>query len=140
MVIKKPNLIPRSVGRSGKVYRTVMAAGLVQWNMKAWLAGLHGRKWRENIKYEGKAIGKWLSEHDHDPSSQRAVSSSPEPVLHATRIRSVNVENSGSSVGADNRLDTSVVTPHVGAGTSTNVHLTTAPNLERSRIEIVYHC
>ena len=22
------------------------------------LAGLHGRKWRENIKYEGKAIGK----------------------------------------------------------------------------------
>ena len=22
------------------------------------LAGLHGRKWRENIKYEGKPIGK----------------------------------------------------------------------------------
>ena len=37
------------------------------------LAGLHGRKWRENIKYEGKHIGKWLTEQDCDPSSQRGL-------------------------------------------------------------------
>ena len=49
-------------------------------------------------------------------------------ILHATRIQSVNVENSGSipgSVGADNRLDTSVVRCRYKY-IYTNVHLTTA--------------
>ena len=36
------------------------------------LAGLHGRKWRTNIRYAGKPIGQWLAEHEVDPSSQKS--------------------------------------------------------------------
>ena len=36
------------------------------------LAGLQGRKWRTNIKYAGKPIGQWLTEHEADPSSQKS--------------------------------------------------------------------
>ena len=57
------------------------------------LAGLHGRKWRENIKYEGKPIGKWLSEQDCDPSSQKAVVGNSEFSPPSTALQGVNVEN-----------------------------------------------
>ena len=51
------------------------------------------RKWRENIKYEGKPIGRWLNEQNWDPSSQRAASNTPEPVHLTTNLQGANVED-----------------------------------------------
>lgn len=61
-------------------------------------AGLYGRKWRQNIKYDGKPVGKWLSGQDLDFSSQRSASSTPEPVSKPvnnvkTRLEDVNIES-----------------------------------------------
>jgi hypothetical protein len=70
---KEAEFYPQKCRKSGKTI-----ANCIKYNGR-WLnplefeslAGLHGRKWRENIKYEGKPIGKWLNEQDYDPSSQR---------------------------------------------------------------------
>ena len=74
------------------------------------LAGLHGRKWRTNIRYAGKPIGQWLAEHEADPSSQKS-----EVLQPITCISDVD-NNASLSASLSTSLSNPEVTPcpHMG--------------------------
>ena len=54
------------------------------------LSGMQGKKWKQNIKFEGKPIGEWLAEHENVPSSF-SVNITPTPK------QPQNVDDNGKS-------------------------------------------
>ena len=64
------------------------------------LAGMHGKRWRMNIKFEGK---QWLEEHDSDPSSQKPPNT--EMVQTTTELQGVN-----DLLSLDNSVNSASVT------------------------------
>ena len=109
------------------------------------LAGLHGRKWRENIKYERKPIGKWLSEQGCDPSSQKVVASTPDAQQPTTGLQGVDVENGdneqANALTADESLTletstaTSSVNDEMGVDTQ-NVSMSMTSNDHESMLTL----
>lgn len=67
------------------------------------LAGMHGKRWRMNIKFEGKPLGQWLAEHDSDPSSQKPQNT--ERVQTTTELQGVN-----DLLSLDNSVNSASVT------------------------------
>ena len=67
------------------------------------LAGMHGKRWRMNIKSEGKPLGQWLAEHDSDPSSQKPQTT--EIVQTTTELQGVN-----DLLSLDNSVNSASVT------------------------------
>ena len=106
MVVRRPGFIPKNPNSISNCikYNSRWMSPLEFEN----LAGLHGRKWREDIKYEGKPIGKCLSEQGCDPSSQKVVASTPEARQPTTGLQSVDVESGdneqASTLAADESL------------------------------------
>lgn len=78
------------------------------------LAGMKGKKWRVNIKFEGKPLGQWLEEHDSDPSSQKPQDNEPTQELQVANEAHCISDNSTCSEGSvDTTMSLSAEPEHV---------------------------
>ena len=102
---KEADFFPLKCKKSGKsIAKCIKHSG--QWmNPPEFesLAGMHGKRWRMNIKFEGKPLGQWLAEHDSDPSSQKPQNT--EIVHTTTELQGVN-----DLLSLDNSVNSASVT------------------------------
>ena len=89
------------------------------------MCGLQGRKWKTNIKFEGRPIGQWLTEHNMELSSQRSNCSE---ALEQVQVQGVDTST---------HVDLSPSTNDIDLGLTSHTRLPTNVSTSKGRQDIV---
>ena len=89
------------------------------------MCGLQGRRWKTNIKFEGRPIGQWLTEHNMKLSSQRSNCSE---ALEQVQIQGVDTSS---------HVDLSPSTTDIDSGLTSHTRLPTNVATSKGRQDMV---